>query len=108
MTARLLALYRSPGGETERAEFDRAYREEHLPDVQSTPGLQGLRAWRVRQALGGETDLYLMAEMDFVDREALDAGLSSEAMRSAGRSLRRIAPGLVTMLVVEDAPDLLP
>lgn len=106
---RLLALYRRPdGGPNAIAEFERAYREEHLPDVQATPGLQRLRAWRVQSALAGETDLHLIAEMDFADREALDAGLASDAMRSAGRSLRRIAPGLVTLLVVEEAPDLLP
>ncbi len=109
MTARLLALYRKPeGGEAALEAFERAYRDEHLPDVQATPGLKGLRAWRVRQALGDETDLCLVAEMDFENRAALDAGLTSDAMRSAGRSLRRIAPGLFTLLVVEDADDLLP
>jgi hypothetical protein len=29
-------------------------------------------------------------------------------MREAGRSLRRIAPGLATLLVLEEAPDLVP
>ena len=46
--------------------------------------------------------------MDFDDRAALDAGLASDAMRQAGRNLREIAPGLSTLLVVEDdrrAPD---
>jgi hypothetical protein len=40
--------------------------------------------------------------MDFDDRAALDAGLASDAMRQAGRTLREIAPGLATLLVVED------
>ena len=44
--------------------------------------------------------------MDFDDRAALDAGLASDAMRAAGRNLREIAPGLATLLVLEDAPDL--
>ena len=44
--------------------------------------------------------------MRFDDRTSLDAGLASDAMRSAGRVLREIAPGLATFLVVEDAPDL--
>jgi hypothetical protein len=41
--------------------------------------------------------------MEFDDREALDAGLGSDAMRAAGRNLREIAPGLATFLVLEDA-----
>ncbi len=39
--------------------------------------------------------------MTFDDRAAMDAGLASDAMRAAGRNLREIAPGLVTMLVLE-------
>jgi len=46
--------------------------------------------------------------MDFDDRASLDAGLASDAMRAAGRNLRTIAPGLATLLVVEDARELLP
>ena len=60
----------------------------------------------MREALGGETDLILVTAMDFDDRAALDAGLASDAMRAAGRNLREIAPGLATLLVLEDAPEL--
>ena len=60
------------------------------------------------EALGGETDLVLLTAMDFDDRETLDEGLRSDAMRAAGRNLREIAPGLSTLLVVEDAPDIVP
>ncbi len=104
----LLVLYRGPdGGPEARATLERRYREEHLPLVADTPGLRATRVWRVGEALGGETDLVLVASMDFDDRAALDDGLRSDPMRSAGRILREIAPGLATFLVLEDAPDLL-
>jgi hypothetical protein len=60
----------------------------------------------VSQALGAETDLVLITAMDFDDRASLDAGLASDAMRAGGRNLREIAPGLATLLVLEDASDL--
>ena len=105
----LLALYRRPDGGSEGLEaFERAYAVEHLPLVAATPGLLELRVDRVTDSLGGTTDLVLVARMRFADRAALDAGLASDPMREAGRSLRRIAPGLATLLVLEDAPDLLP
>ncbi len=105
----LLALYRRPEGGPEALEaFEVAYTAEHLPLVAATPGLLDLRVERVVEALGGATDVVLVAAMRFADRAALDVGLASEPMRAAGRSLRRIAPGLATLLVVEDAPDLLP
>ncbi|HYK95687.1 MAG TPA: EthD family reductase [Candidatus Dormibacteraeota bacterium] len=104
----LLVLYRAPeGGADALATLERRYRDEHLPLVAQTPGLRSTRVSRVAGALGGETDLALVAAMDFDDRAALDDGLRSDPMRAAGRILREIAPGLATLLVLEDAPDLL-
>jgi uncharacterized protein (TIGR02118 family) len=103
----LLVLYRRPdGGPEVLATFERRYAEEHLPLVAQTPGLRATRIQRVSGALGGETDLVLVAAMDFDDRAALDAGLASDPMRAAARILREIAPGLATFLVVEDTPEL--
>ncbi|HKG56601.1 MAG TPA: EthD family reductase [Candidatus Limnocylindrales bacterium] len=105
----LLALYRRPdGGADALAEFERRYTDEHLPLVAGTPGLRRIHAERVVEALGGETDLVLITAMEFDDRESLDAGLRSDAMRDAARNLRQIAPGLSTLLIVEDAPDVVP
>jgi uncharacterized protein (TIGR02118 family) len=103
----LLALYRRPdGGPEALAEFERRYAAEHLPLVAGTPGLRSTQVRRVSEALGGETDVVMVTAMQFDDRAALDAGLASDAMRAAGRNLREIAPGLATLLVLEDAADL--
>ena len=103
----LLALYRRPeGGDEALAEFERRYGAEHLPLVAQTPGLRSTQVRRVAEALGSETYLVLVTTMTFDDRAALDAGLASDAMRAAGRNLREIAPGLATLLVLEDADDL--
>ena len=104
----LLVLYRKPDGGPEALEtLERRYREEHMPLVAQTPGLRATRVTRVSEALGSETELAFVAEMDFDSRAALDEGLRSDPMRAAGRILREIAPGLATFLVVEDAPDLM-
>jgi uncharacterized protein (TIGR02118 family) len=103
----LLALYRRPDGGADALNvFERRYATEHLPLVAQTPGLRGTRVQRVSQALGADTDLVLITAMDFDDRAALDEGLASDAMRAAGRNLREIAPGLATLLVLEEASDL--
>lgn len=103
----LLALYRRPdGGPLAQRTFERRYAAEHLPLVAATPGLRATRVQRVVTALGGETDLILATSMDFDDRASLDAGLASDAMRAAGRNLREIGPGLATLLVLEDEPEL--
>ena len=103
----LLVLYRAPEGGTEAlATFENRYRDEHMPLVAQTPGLRATRAWRVREALGGETEVAVAAALDFDDRSSMDEALRSEPMRAAARVLREIAPGLATFLVAEDAPDL--
>jgi uncharacterized protein (TIGR02118 family) len=101
-------LYKAPeGGPDALATLEARYRDEHLPLVAETPGLRSTRVWRVSEALGGETELVLAAALEFEDRQALDDGLRSDAMRAAARVLREIAPGLATFLVLEDAADLL-
>ena len=105
----LLAMFRRPeGGDAGLEEFERRYAAEHLPLVAQTPGLRATEVRRVTEALGGETDLVVITAMHFDDRATLDAGLASDAMRAAGRNLREIAPGHSTLLVLEDAADLLP
>ena len=103
----LLALFRRPeGGQDALATFERRYAAEHLPLVAQTPGLRETRVRRVSEALGADTDLVLITTMVFDDRASLDAGLASDPMRAAGRNLREIAPGLATLLVLDDVPEM--
>ncbi len=103
----MLALFRRPtGGPDALATFERRYAEEHLPLVAATPGLRGVRVQRVTQTLLGEPDLLLVTAMEFDDRVALDGALASDATRAASRNLREIAPGLATLLVLEDLPEM--
>ena len=105
-TTTLMALYRKPeGGEPAVATFRRRYAAEHLPLIREVPGLQSLHVAEVVQALG-DSDLMLVARLVFADKASLDAALASEPMRAAGRTLREIAPGLVTMVVVEPDTEL--
>jgi uncharacterized protein (TIGR02118 family) len=103
----LLALYRRPdGGDEAQATFEHRYTTEHLPLVAGTPGLRETRVHRIVEALGVDTDLIIATTMTFDDRAALDEGLRSDAMRAAGRNLREIAPGLATLYVLEDLPEM--
>jgi uncharacterized protein (TIGR02118 family) len=103
----LLALYRRPeGGDEALAIFERRYAEEHLPLIAATPELLAVRVRRVTQPLLGDREVFLTCSMEFQDRAALDRALASDEMRAASRNLREVAPGLATLLVLEDDPDL--
>ncbi len=103
MTARLLALYRRPeGGDEALATFWRRYREEHMPLIEKVPGLRTTTIWNVNGHYAGE-DLVAVTQMEFDDKQALDAAMASDEMRAAGRNLREIAPGLLTLVALEDS-----
>ena len=102
MTATLLALYRRPDGDDEALEtFMRRYSDEHMPLIAKVPGLRGSVTEKVAQHYAGD-DIVMVTRMTFDDRAALDAGMTSDEMRVAGRNLREIAPGLLTLVALEE------
>ena len=105
MAATLLALYKRPEGGDEALEtFWRRYRDEHMPLIEKVPGLRGTKIWAIGVNYGGE-DFVAMCEMYFDDEVALDAAMASDEMRVAGRVLREIAYGLMTLVAIEELPS---
>jgi uncharacterized protein (TIGR02118 family) len=103
MAATLVALYKRPeGGDEALQTFWRRYRDEHMPLIEKVPGLRGTKTWNVAQHYAGE-DLIALTEMRFDDRAAVDAAMASEEMRAAGKNLREIAPGLLTLVALEES-----
>src|SRR5262249_30307622 len=101
MSVVLLAQFRRPeGGEASLQSFLERYELEHLPLIAAVPGLRSMTIHRVTQRYAGDEDVVLVNQMVFDDREALDAAMVSDAMRVAGRNLREIAPGLLTLLAL--------
>ncbi|MDX6234934.1 MAG: hypothetical protein QOH68_4073 [Nocardioidaceae bacterium] len=104
MAATLLAMFKRPeGGDEALDTFLDRYHREHLPLIDKVPGLHGTHVERVAQSYSGE-DIVLVTRMTFDDRAALDAGMASDEMRVAGRNLREIAPGLLTLVALEEDP----
>jgi uncharacterized protein (TIGR02118 family) len=101
MTATLLAIYKRPdGGEAALETFMRRYSEEHMPLIAKVPGLRESVVEKVAQHYAGD-DIVMVTRMTFDDRASLDAGMASDEMRVAGRNLREIAPGLLTLVALE-------
>jgi uncharacterized protein (TIGR02118 family) len=102
MAVTLLALYKRPeGGDEGLRTFWQRYRDEHMPLIEKVPGLRGTKIWNVPKGYAGE-DLVAVTEMYFDDQAALDTAMTSEEMRVAGKNLREIAPGLLTLVALEE------
>lgn len=105
MSVTLLAMYRRPeGGEDALKTFRRRYQSEHLPLMAKVPGLRSTTVHRVARAYT-ESDLVLVTEMTFDDQASLAGAMASDEMRAAGRNLREIGPGLLTLLALEPDQD---
>src|SRR5687768_345598 len=103
MAATLLALYKRPeGGDEALQTFWQRYRDEHIPLVEKLPGLRQAKVWNVNRKYSGE-DLVAMCTMEFDDKDALKAAMVSDEMRAAGDNLAEIAPGLLTLLALEES-----
>ncbi len=96
---KLVALYRKPA---DPAAFDKAYFETHIPLVKKIPGLTRVDAARITGAPRGEPEFYMMAELYFEDKAALDRAMASPENAEAGKNLMGFARGLVTFLFAQD------
>lgn len=98
---KLIALFRKPA---DPAEFDRHYRDTHTPLVKKYPGLRKLEITRITGAPIGETRHYLMAEMYFDDKDAMDSALASSEGKAVARDLMSFAADVVTAFFGEEEP----
>lgn len=100
MAVTLLALFKRPeGGVDELTRFLARYRAEHLPLIAQVPGLRSTEVDEVTQNYSGD-DVVVVTRMTFDDQAALDAAMASPEMRVAGRNLREIAPGMLTLVAL--------
>lgn len=99
---KLVALYRKP---VDREAFERAYFETHIPLVNKIPGLQRVEISRITGAPRGEPDFYLVSELSFRDKVAMETAMASPENIEAGKNLMSFAKGLVSFMYAEDVTD---
>lgn len=73
-TARLVVLWGTP---SDPAEFDRHYRDVHIPLAKKLPGLRRYTVSRTVSAVRGGDPYYLVAELDFDDMASFQAAFQS-------------------------------
>ncbi len=96
---KLVALFKQPEN---AAEFDAHYRTVHAPLMQQVPGLRKMEVTRFTSGVRGEEPAYyLMAEMYWDDKAAMDAAMMSPENRAAGKDLMSFARDYVTMMFAE-------
>lgn len=96
---KLIAMYRKPA---DTVAFDQAYFQTHIPLVNKIPNLRRVEISRVTGAPRGEPEYYLITEMFFDDKAAMDTAMASPENAEAGKNLMSFAKGLVTFVYGEE------
>jgi uncharacterized protein (TIGR02118 family) len=101
MTTKLVVLYTQPD---DPEAFDRHYLDVHGPLVDKIPGLRRWSGARFTAAAdGGETPWYRVAELEFADQAAFQAGMGSPEGKATAKDFQQIAPpGSQLLIAVVD------
>jgi uncharacterized protein (TIGR02118 family) len=102
MTARFLAVYETPA---DPAQFDRHYREVHIPLGMRLPGLRRYTVSRDVAAVRGEA-CYLVAELEWDTMDDLRAAFASPEGRATAADaarLQELAPVRSMVYTAHDA-----
>lgn len=91
---RLTVLYGAP---TDPVEFERYYREIHVPLALKIPGLRKFTYGPVSSPAPGDP-YYSIAQLDWDSESECVAGMSSEAGTTAANDLPNFATGGVTLV----------
>ena len=92
---RVSVLYGTPA---DPGEFDRYYRDVHIPIAKEMVGLTGWTITWIGDQAGAPADVYLIADLYAADKAAMDAILGSPAGVAAAEDVANFATGGVTFL----------
>jgi uncharacterized protein (TIGR02118 family) len=96
----LTVCYAQP---SDPAAFDEYYTSVHIPLARKMPGLASFTVHHCDQLGDAVPPYYLIAQLGFPSREALDAALASPEGRAAGADVPNFAAqGTVTRFVAHD------
>lgn len=96
---RLIVCYGHPDN---RDAFDQYYNFTHRPLADKIPGVRQWHAGKCATPDGSKPPYYLVAELVFDSKQALEAGLASPEGQAAAADIDSFATGGVTMFIADD------
>jgi uncharacterized protein (TIGR02118 family) len=82
--------------------FDAYYQATHRPLVDKLPGLASFTARHCESLDGSQPPYYLIAELAFASKEAMNAALASPEGQAAAADVANFADAGATMFVARD------
>ena len=102
--ARFIVLWGTP---QDPVEFDRHYREVHIPLARKILGLRRYTLSRDEAAIRGGKPYYRVAELDFDDVTAMREGFASPAGQATAADVAVMAAGATVRSMTYELEDVL-
>ncbi len=90
------------GHPADPAAFDAHYTSTHAPLAEKIPSMASYTYRHCESLDGSQPPYYLLAELSFASREAMNAALASPEAQAAIADVPNFATGGVTMFVAHD------
>jgi uncharacterized protein (TIGR02118 family) len=90
------------GHPADPAAFDAYYTSTHAPLAEKIPGMASFTHRHCVSLDGSQPPYYLLAELSFPSREAMNAALTSPESQAATADVPNFATGGVTIFVAHD------
>ncbi len=91
---KVIAVYKVPEN---KDAFDSHYKEVHEPITLKIPGMSEFRVNKVFGGPTGESNLYMIAEMCFSDKDSWKNAMKTKEMMESGKDAMNFAGKLVSV-----------
>lgn len=89
--AKLIVMYEEP---KDKEGFEKYYLDVHIPLTKKMPNIKNVQVQKVINSQNTNLNLYLIAEVEFENMEALKTAFKSDAGKEAQADLKNLLPYL--------------
>jgi uncharacterized protein (TIGR02118 family) len=99
---KVIAVYRVPTDDAAKASFEDHYKNIHTPICLKIPGIKELRTNKIFGGPTGASNLHMIAEMCFENKDAWKAAMKTAEMMESGKDAMKFAGDLVSVHFAEE------
>jgi uncharacterized protein (TIGR02118 family) len=99
---KVIAVYRVPADDAAKAKFEDHFKNVHAPICLRIPGIKELRTNKIFGGPTGASNLHMIAEMVFENKDVWKAAMKTPEMMESGKDAMKFAGELVSVHFAEE------
>lgn len=99
---KVIAVYKVPADDAIKSQFEDHYKNVHTPICLKIPGIKELRTNKIFGGPTGASNLHMIAEMVFENKDAWKSAMKTPEMMASGKDAMKFAGDLVSVHFAEE------